>query len=126
MRQLYLAATAVMTIAATTSVFAAQHTSPGSNLGSSSASCHEAVNGLVSLLDGKMDNTALYRETFTTVVNTCGPAVPAQPAQPAAAPDRSACDDLATAMTDLIEDDKMNTADFVKARNAFAQSCAPR
>jgi hypothetical protein len=118
MRQLYLAATAVMTIAATTSVFATQRSSP--------ASCHEAVNGLVSLLDGKMDNTALYRETFTTVVNTCGPAVPAQPAQPAAAPDRSACDDLATAMTDLIEDDKMNTADFVKARNAFAQSCAPR
>jgi hypothetical protein len=115
MRQLYLAATAVMTIAATTSVFATQRSSP--------ASCHEAVNGLVSLLDGKMDNTALYRETFTTVVNTCGPAVPAQQA---AAPDRSACDDLATAMTDLIEDDKMNTANFVKARNAFAQSCAPR
>ena len=119
MRQLYLAATAVMTIAATTSAFAAQYTSPGS----SPASCHEAVNGLVSLLDGKMDNTALYRETFATVVKTCGPAAPAQPA---AAPDRSACDDLATAMTDLIEDDKMNTADFVKARTAFAQSCAPR
>jgi hypothetical protein len=29
-------------------------------------------------------------------------------------------------MTDLIEDDKMNTADFVKARASFAQSCAPR
>ena len=122
MRQLYLAATAVMTIAATTSVFAAQHTSPGS----SPASCHEAVNGLVSLLDGKMDNTALYRETFATVVNTCGPAAPEQPVQPTAAPDRSACGDLATAMTDLIEDDRMNTADFVKARASFAQSCAPR
>ncbi|MGA9950739.1 MAG: hypothetical protein WBQ24_21015 [Xanthobacteraceae bacterium] len=118
MRQLYLAATAVMTIAAATSAVAAQR--------SSLASCHEAVNGLVSLFDGKMDNTALYRETFATVVHTCGPAAPAQPAQPAAVPDRSACDDLATAMTDLIEDDKMNTADFVKARTAFAQSCAPR
>jgi hypothetical protein len=122
MRQLYLIATAVMTIAATTGAFAAQR----SSLGSSPASCHEAVNGLVSLLDGKMDNTALYRETFATVVNTCGPAAPAQPVQPAAAPDRSACDDLANAMTDLIEDDKMSTADFVKARGAFAQSCAPR
>jgi hypothetical protein len=79
MRQLYLAATAVMTIAATASVFAAQRSSP--------ASCHEAVNGLVSLLDGKMDNTAFYRETFATVVNTCGPAVPVQPtARPIAAP----------------------------------------
>jgi hypothetical protein len=115
MRQLYLAAAAVLTIAATTGASAAQRSSP--------ASCHEAVNGLVSLLDGKMDNTALYRETFATVVNTCGPAAPAQPA---AAPDRSTCDALATAMTDLIEDDKMNTADFVKARTAFAQSCAPR
>ena len=121
MRQLYLiatAATATVTIAATTATFAAQRASP--------ASCHEAVNGLVSLLDGKMDNTALYRETFATVVNTCGPAAPAQPAQPAAAPDRRACDDLASAMTDLIEDDRMNTADFVKARASFAQSCAPR
>ena len=118
MRQLYLAAAAVLTIAATTGASTAQRSSP--------ASCHEAVNGLVSLLDGKMDNTALYRETFATVVNTCGPAAPAQPAQPAVAPDRSACDALATAMTDLIEDDKMNTADFVKARTAFAQSCAPR
>ncbi|MGA7432985.1 MAG: hypothetical protein WBW35_21320 [Xanthobacteraceae bacterium] len=118
MRQLYLAATAVMTIAAATSAVAAQR--------SSLASCHEAANGLVSLLDGKMDNIALYRETFATVVNTCGPAAPAQPAQPAAVPDRSVCDDLVTAMTDLIEDDKMNTADFVKARTTFAQSCAPR
>jgi hypothetical protein len=120
MRQLYLIATAI-TIGAATSASAAQRSSP--------ASCHEAVNGLISLLDGKMDNTALYRETFATVVNTCGPATPAasaQPAQPAAASDRVACDDLAAAMTDLIEDDKMNTADFVKARTAFAQSCAPQ
>ena len=80
----------------------------------------------MSLLDGKMDNTALYRDTFATVVNTCGPASPAAPAQPAAPSDRAVCDDLATAMTDLIEDDKMNTLAFVKARSAFAQSCAPR
>jgi hypothetical protein len=96
----------------------------------SAASCHQAVNGLISLLDGKMDNTALYRETFATVVNSCGPASPApSPAassQAAAPPDRAACDDLASAMTDLIEDDKMNTADFVTARGAFARSCAPR
>jgi hypothetical protein len=72
-----------------------------------------------------MDNTALYRETFATVVNSCGPAAPA-PASSQSPGDRAHCDDLASAMTDLIEDDKMNTADFVKARSAFAQSCAPR
>jgi hypothetical protein len=120
MRQLYLVAAAIFLLAAAIvpPTLAAQRASP--------ASCHQAVNGLVSLLDGKMDNTALYRETFATVVNSCGPAVPVAPSQPAAASNRAACDDLATAMTGLIEDDKMNTPDFVKARTAFAQSCAPR
>jgi hypothetical protein len=126
MRQLYLIAAAVFAIAAATSAlpaFAAQRASP--------ASCHQAVNGLISLLDGKMHNGALYRETFAVVVDTCGPASPAAPApaassQPAAPSGRAACDDLASTMNDLIEDDKMNTAGFVKARTAFAQSCAPR
>jgi hypothetical protein len=123
MRQPYRIAAATFMLAATFAppALAAQR--------ASAASCREAVNGLVSLLDGKMDNTALYRETFATVVNSCGPASPASApaASPRpAAPDRAACDDLASAMTDLIEDDKMNTADFVKARSAFAQSCAPR
>jgi hypothetical protein len=126
MRQLNLVATAALAIAATTCgspALAAQRPGPGP--------CREAVNGLVSLLDGKMDNTALYRDTFAVVVNTCGPATP-EPAPPQqAAPqsslsDRAACHDLAVAMTDIIEDDKMNTADFIKARTAFAQSCAPR
>jgi hypothetical protein len=118
MRQPYLIATAISLLAAATvqPVRAAQR--------ASAASCHQAVNGLVSLLDGKMDNTALYRETFATVVNSCGPAAPPS-ASPQPAADRAHCDDLASAMTDLIEDDKMNTPDFVKARTAFAQSCAP-
>lgn len=87
------------------------------------------MNGLVSMLDGKTDNTALYRDTFAIVANTCGPAA-AAPATTSTAPqpasDRAACHDLASAMTGLIEDDKMNTPAFAKARSAFAQSCAPR
>jgi hypothetical protein len=123
MRQLYLAAAAALGLAAISALpaWAAPR--------ASAASCHQAVNGLISLLDGKMDNTPLYRETFATVVNTCGPAAPtpaAAASTPPATPDRAACDDLAGAMTDLIDDDKMNTADFIKARTAFAQSCAPR
>jgi hypothetical protein len=119
MRQLYLVAAAPFLLALVSArpALAAPR--------ASAASCHQAVNGLVSLLDGKMDNTALYRETFATVVNSCGPAL-AVSSQPAAASNRTACDDLASAMTDLIEDDKMNTPDFVKARTAFAQDCAPR
>jgi hypothetical protein len=130
MRQPYLIAMAVFAIAVTTCAspaLAAQRPGPGP--------CREAVNGLVSLLDGKMDDTALYRDTFAVVVNTCGPATAApapaqvqpQPALPLPLPSgRAACHDLAVAMTDIIEDDKMNTAAFVKARAAFGQSCAPR
>ena len=127
MRQPYRIATAAFAIAVTTCAspaLAVQRPGPGP--------CREAANGLVALLDGTMDNTALYRDTFAVVVNSCGPAIPATPAraQPAAAPSapsgRAACRDLAVAMTDIIEDDKMNSAAFVKARTAFAQSCAPR
>ena len=88
-------------------------------------SCREAINGLISLLDANTDNTALYRDTFAVVVNTCGPASPAPKleGQPVG---RTACHDLAAAMVDLIEDGQLNTAAFVKTRNGFAQTCPPR
>jgi hypothetical protein len=87
--------------------------------------CREAINGLISLLDANTDNTALYRDTFAVVVNTCGLIAPApKPKNPP--PSRAGCHDLAAAMVDLIEDEKLNTGDFVKARNAFAQTCPPR
>jgi hypothetical protein len=120
MRQPYRIATAAFAIAVTTCAspaLAVQRPGPGP--------CREAANGLVALLDGTMDNTALYRDTFAVVVNSCGPAIPATPARSAAS-GRAACRDLAVAMTDIIENDKMNSAAFVKARTAFAQSCAPR
>ncbi len=41
-------------------------------------------------------------------------------------PGRDACHDLAAAMVDLIEDGKMDTAAFVKARNDFADTCPPK
>jgi hypothetical protein len=89
-------------------------------------SCRQAVNGLISLLDARNDDTALYRDTYGVVVNTCGPM--AQAPQPAAPPsnNRDACHDLAAALVDLIEDGKMNTPAFVKARSDFAVACPPR
>ena len=87
--------------------------------------CREAANGLVSLLDAKSDNTALYRDTYGTVVNTCGP-MAAPPQSTASPPSRDACHDLAAALVDLIEDGKMYTAAFVKARNSFAETCLPQ
>lgn len=93
----------------------------------SEKSCREAVNGLISLLDAKNDNTTLYRDTFAVVVNTCGPAATKTEPKPAALPPgRVACHDLAAALVDLIEDGKMNSAPFVKARGDFALACPPR
>lgn len=49
--------------------------------------------------------------------------------RPAAAPspfDRARCRDLAAAIVDLIEDDKMDSAEFAHARNRFAAACPPR
>jgi hypothetical protein len=92
---------------------------------SSEKSCREAVNGLVSLIDAKTDAAALYRDTYAVVVNTCGPVTTA-PATSTPPRSRDACHDLAAALVDLIEDGKMNTAPFVKARGDFALACAPR
>jgi hypothetical protein len=88
-------------------------------------SCREAVNGLITLLDAKTDNAALYRDTYGIVVNTCGLVSPApKPKDPSLG--RDACRDLAMAMVDLLEDGNMNTKAFVKARDAFAETCPPR
>ena len=101
------------------------HRSPAPRFGEKS--CREAVNGLISLLDAKTDNTALYRDTNAVVVNNCGPAATkAEPKPAAPPPGRDACHDLAAALVDLIEDGKMNTKAFVEAHGRFAQACPPR
>ncbi len=90
-------------------------------------SCRQAVNGLISLIDGKTDDTALYRDTYAVVVNGCGPSAPKAGATPKAPPPgRDACHDLAAALVDLIEDGKMNSPAFVTARGDFAAACPPR
>jgi len=85
----------------------------------------EGLLGIVSTLDAKTDNSDDYRHTFSAIVETCGPVAPApKPKEPP--PSRAGCRDLAMAMVDLIEDGKMNTKAFVKARDAFAETCPPR
>ena len=92
----------------------------------SEASCRQAINGLISLLDAKNDNTPLYRDTFAGVVGSRGPAAAKAEPKAGAAPARAACHDLAAALVDLIEDGKMNTTAFAKARGEFALACPPR
>jgi len=91
-------------------------------------SCREAVNGLISLLDAGADNTPLYRDTYHVVVDTCGPVarapLPQEP--PRELPGRETCHNFAAALLDLIEDGKMSSSAFVKARGDFAAACGPR
>lgn len=110
-------------VMAAASIFTTAAAAPAS----SPASCREAANGLISLLDAGKDSGALYRDTYAVVVKTCGPAATApRPAAPPSPPDRATCHELAAALVDLIEDDRMDTAAFAGARGAFAASCAPR
>jgi hypothetical protein len=90
--------------------------------------CREAVNGLISLLDAGNDDTQLYRDTYHVVVDICGPVVRAPlPQEPLRElPSRETCRNLAAALLDLIEDGKMSSSAFVKARGDFAAACRPR
>jgi len=104
---------------------AVAHAAPQSAQRPGEKACREAANGLVSMLDAKSDDTANYRATYAAVVETCGPAAPASKPKPEPV-DRGACHDLATALVDIIEDGKMNTQAFVRARASFARACPPR
>ena len=104
-------------------VIASAAASPHSN----PASCREAANGLIALLDAGKDDGPLYRDTYAVVVTTCGPAPPTSRLAAAPSPTgRAQCRGLAAAMVDLIEDDKMESAEFARARESFAAACTPR
>jgi hypothetical protein len=93
---------------------------------SAAGPCREAINGLISLLDAGKDDTPLYRDTFLTVVKTCGRHLPDPPPVADPLPGRDACHTLAAAMVDLIEDNKIDTLQFIKARTTFERVCLPR
>jgi hypothetical protein len=98
---------------------------PKSNQRTGEKPCREGMLGIVSMLDGKTDDSADYRQTYAAIVETCGPVAPApKPKDPP--PIRAACRALAMAMVELIEDGKMNARAFVKARDSFAETCPPR
>jgi hypothetical protein len=120
---IYLWHIAAATLAA--AVLACSSVPLGAAPRASEASCRQAVNGLISLIDAGSYDTALYRDTYAVVVKSCGPA--SRPAKTAAPPpSRDQCHALAAALVDLIEDDRMNTAAFVEARGDFAAACGPR
>ncbi len=90
--------------------------------------CRIGAQALISMLDDKTDNSADYRHAYDAVTQSCGPASPKKPtsAPAIASAERGSCRDLALKLLDIIEDGKMNTQGFVRARETFAQSCPPR
>jgi hypothetical protein len=76
------------------------------------------------MFDDQQDSGAGYRNVYAAIVETCGPPAPAP--RPGARRDRAACRAHALKLLDVIEDGKMNTPAFVRARDAFATDCAPR
>ena len=89
---------------------------------SGAAPCSQGALALMSMLDGKDDKSADYKHAFEAVTQTCGPVVKARDVT--AAP-RASCGKLALAVLDAIEEGKINTPVFVRARDIFAASCAP-
>ena len=89
---------------------------------SGSAPCRQGALALMSMLDSKDDKSADYRHAFEAVTQTCGPVAKAR--EMTASP-RASCGKLALAVLDAIEEGKINTPVFVRARDVFAASCAP-
>jgi hypothetical protein len=121
-RHAVLGATAVLFVCSAHPAFAARMIPrPGAG------SCREAVNGLISLLDAGNDDTPLYRDTYHVVVDTCGPVAraPLPQVPPREPPGRETSHNLAAALLDLIEDGKISSSAFVKARVDFAAVCRP-
>ena len=85
--------------------------------------CRQGALSIIAMLDAKEDNTADYRHAYEAVVQTCGPSGAPSAQAPSG---RQECGKLALAVLDAIEDNKINTQAFVRARTLFALSCAPR
>jgi hypothetical protein len=50
---------------------------PKANQRTGEKPCREGMLGIVSMLDGKTDDSADYRQTYAAIVETCGPVAPA-------------------------------------------------
>ena len=89
--------------------------------------CRQGALALIAKLDAGDDQGADYRKLATDVVESCGPARSLRARPDAEAKhDRATCRRLALAMLDAIEERKINTRTFTKARDDFAAGCIPR
>lgn len=86
------------------------------------APCRQGALALIAMLDGNDDKSADYRQAFSGVTQSCGPASKARDVKPSP---RGECRKMALAMLDAIEDGKMQAPAFVRARDSFAASCKP-
>jgi hypothetical protein len=86
--------------------------------------CRQGVLALILMIDAEEHDRSHYRNTATSVVESCGPPVAPQSPPPArVAFDKAACGKLALAMLEGIEATKMGSPEFVQARDTFAAQC---
>jgi len=87
--------------------------------------CRQGLLALMVMIDADEHDRSLYRNTAKTVVETCGPIAAAKKtaAAPPAAFDKELCGKLALAMLDSIEDAKLDSPQFVQARDEFGGKC---
>jgi len=94
---------------------------------SGAGACRQGVLALIVMIDADEHDKSHYRSTATTVAESCGPPGAAKkPERIPAVFDKPACGQLALAMLDGIEGNKMESHEFVKARDAFAGQCLGR
>jgi hypothetical protein len=95
--------------------------------GSDAGPCRQGVLALIVMIDAEEHDKSHYRNTAASVVERCGPrGTDKTPERATAAFDKPACSQLALAMLDGIEGNKMQGPEFVKARDAFADRCFGR
>lgn len=115
--------TVALTAALTLAFVAALAGSAQAQQRSGSAPCRQGALALIAMLDDSDDKSADYRNAFNGVTQSCGPVSKARDITPSP---RGECRKLALAVLDAIEGGRIQTPVFVRARDQFAASCAPR
>jgi hypothetical protein len=89
-------------------------------------SCRQGVLAIIHYLDNSEEQSADYTDAARAVIETCGRRTRAvQPDGAVAAGRRKECRALALKMLDELEEARVNTQVFARARDSFARRCGP-
>jgi hypothetical protein len=88
--------------------------------------CRQGLLALIMVIDADEHDRPFYRSAVKAVMEMCSPPAAAkQVAAPNAGFDKQLCGRLAAAMFDSTDSGKLDSPQFVKARDDFAARCMP-